>query len=172
MLLKAKCIPCGCPFVKSDVSALAPQHLFYFKRKEKASVIHFESWNILQMMPVVNHILHCGRTSEHWMHCRIYWLLREMSCCTAMCLNTTTFTGMDSAFVTMRMLKVKTSFYSAEVYSEYNYTTMQHKTNFPTMQRWCKYARLTGWDMPPHCFQLSAGVWMCLHYCGGLLQHI
>lgn len=76
----------------------------------------------------------------------------RMSCCTAMCLNTTTFTGKDSAFVTKMILKVKTSLYSAEVYSGYNYTTMQHKTNFPTMQRWCKYARLTGWDMPSSYF--------------------
>lgn len=41
-------------------------------------------------------------------------------------------------------VKYQTSLYSAEVYSGYNYATKKHKTNFPTMQRWCKHACLIG----------------------------
>lgn len=43
VLPKAKCIPRGCPFVRSDVLTVAPTTAFYFKRKDKAGVSHSES---------------------------------------------------------------------------------------------------------------------------------
>lgn len=85
-------------------------------------------------MPVANHILQCERTHEHGMHCRMYWLLQNELLHGNLLEYSSTYKK-RSAFVTMLMLKVKTSFYSAEMYSAYTYTTMHHKTNFPTMQR-------------------------------------
>lgn len=148
MLPKAKCIPCGCPLAKSDVPTLASQQPFTLRGKTNLA------WYILSLQTFYKWCLwpttSCNVEEQVSTECTA----EITGCCENELLHssTTTFTRKDSAFATMMMLKVKTSLYSAEVYSGYNYTTMQHTTNFPTMQRWGKHTRLTGWDMPSYYF--------------------